>query len=90
MDTLERVLLCLFSPYLMFFLIDNQRGILSYQLRQLHCRARGARAHRLLYHLTLRMESFIHGNVVFFFTLIDRFMCRVNNESLSALDKYVT
>ena len=34
LKTLERVLLCLFSPYLMvFFIIDNQRGILSYQIR---------------------------------------------------------
>ena len=42
MKTLGRVLLCLFSPYLMFFIIANQQGILSYQIRQLPCRARGA------------------------------------------------
>jgi len=29
---LELVLLCLFSPYFMFFIIDNQRGIHSYQI----------------------------------------------------------
>ena len=47
MKTLERVLLCLFSPYLMFFTIDNQQGILSNQIRQLPCRTPGARAHWL-------------------------------------------
>ena len=31
----------------MFFILDNQRGILTYQIRQLHCRVRGARAHNL-------------------------------------------
>ena len=60
--TLERVLLCLFSPYLMFFIIDNQRGILSYQIRQLSCRVRGARAHNIFSHLSFRMDSFVHGN----------------------------
>jgi len=39
MNTIERVLLCL---DLMFFTKDKQLGILSYQIRQLHCRARGA------------------------------------------------
>jgi len=29
MKTFERVLLCIFSLHLMFFIIDNQRGILS-------------------------------------------------------------
>ena len=43
MKMLERILLCLFSPYLMFFIIDNQLGILSHQIRQLPCRARGPR-----------------------------------------------
>jgi len=41
----------------MFFIIDNQRGKLSYQIRQLPCRARGARAHNLFSHLPFRMDS---------------------------------
>ena len=56
--SLERVLLCLFSPYLMFFIKDNQQGILSYQIRLLPCRARGAEAHNLFSHLPFRMDSF--------------------------------
>jgi len=32
----------------MCFIKYNQRGVLSYHIRQLHCRARGARAHNLL------------------------------------------
>jgi len=32
MKTLKHVLLCLFSPYLMFFRKDNQQGIFSYQI----------------------------------------------------------
>ena len=47
MKKLERVLSGLFLPYLMFFIIDNQRGILSYHIRQLPCLARGARVHML-------------------------------------------
>ena len=66
MKTPERVLLFLFSPYLMFFKIDNQRGILSYQIRKLPCCARGTRAHYLFMHLLFRMDSFIHGNVFSF------------------------
>ena len=65
MKTLDRVLLCLFARYLMFFIIDNQLGILSYQIRQLPCHARGARAHNLCSHLPFRMDSFVHGNVLF-------------------------
>jgi len=66
MKTLERVLLYLFLPYLMFFIIDNQQGILSYQIRQLPCPARGARAHNLFLHLPFRMDSFVHENVFSF------------------------
>ena len=54
---LERVLLCLYSPYIIFFITDNQRGILSCQIRQLHCRARGARIHKLCSHLSFHMDS---------------------------------
>ena len=43
MKRLERVLLILCS----LFIIDNQHGILSYQIRQPHCHARVARAHGL-------------------------------------------
>ena len=59
------VLLCLFSPYLMFFIIDNQLGIPSYQIRELPCRARGARAHNLCSYLPFCMFCFVHGNVLF-------------------------
>ena len=46
-------------------IIDNQRGIFFYQIRQLPCLARGARAHNLCSRLPFRMDSFVHGNVVF-------------------------
>ena len=89
MNTLERVLLCLFSPYLMFFIIDNRRGLLSYQIRQLHCRARGARGHNLFSHLPFRMDNFVHGND-FFFPLIDRLVCRIqSSHTVDASIKYV-
>jgi len=79
----------LFSPYLMFFIVDNQRGILSYQIRQLPSSARGARAHNLFSHLPFRMDSFVYGNV-FFFPLIDRLVCTIqNNQTLDVLIRYV-
>ena len=53
----------LFLQYLMFFLRDNQQGILSYQSQQLPCRAR--EAEHITYFLTycsvwtvLYMETF--------------------------------
>jgi len=61
MKTLERVLLCLFSPYLMFFTIDNQRGLRSYQIRQLPYRTRRAQVQRLFSYLPFRMGSFVQG-----------------------------
>ena len=73
-NTLGRVQLCLFSPYLMVLIIDNQRGIHFYQIRQLPCSTRGARAHNLVVHLPFRMDSFVHGHVFFFIPLIDRFV----------------
>ena len=47
MNTLSRArsVIYLFSLYFMFFMIDNQRGILSNQIRQLPCRAREALKH---------------------------------------------
>ena len=76
--------LYLFSPCLMYFIIDNQQGILSYEIRQLPCRARGARAHKLFSHQTFRMDSFVHGND-FFFPLIDRLVCTIqSNQTLDA------
>ena len=73
----------------MFLLIDNQRGIISYQIRQLHCHTRGARAHNLCSHLPFRMDSFVHGNN-FIFPLIDRLVCTIqDNQMLVALIKYV-
>jgi len=65
MKSLEPILLCLFSPYLMFFIKYNQLGILSYQIRQLLCRARGARAHYLCSYLPFHMDSFVHVNLFF-------------------------
>ena len=60
MKTFERFLFCLFSPYLIFFIIDNQRGIISYQIRKQPCRARGARAHNLISHIHFRMDRREH------------------------------
>jgi len=45
----------------------------SYQIRQLPCRARGARAHKLCSYLPFRMDSFGHGNV--FFLLSVKWWC---------------
>ena len=50
----------------MFFIKYNQLGILSYQIRQLLCRARGARAHYLCSYLPFHMDSFVHGNIYFY------------------------
>ena len=74
----------------MFFIIGNQRGILSYKIRQLPCRPRGARAQHLVSHPPFRLDSFVHGNVFFFFPLIDRLVCTIqSNQTLDALIKYV-
>jgi len=69
----------------------NQRGICSYQiLRQLPCRAQGARANNLCSHLLFRMDSFEHGKVFVFFPLIDRLVCTIqSNQTLDALIIYV-
>ena len=89
MKTIERVMLCLFSPYLMFFIRDNRRRILSYQIRQLPCHARGARAHNLFSLLQFRMVSFVHEHGAFF-PLIDKLMSTIeSNQTLDALTKYV-
>ena len=88
MKMLERVVLCLFSLYFMFFLVENQRGILSYQIRQLHCRARVAQAHKLFSHPPFGMDGFVYGNV-FFFPLIDRLTSTIHsNQTLDASIKY--
>ena len=69
--------------------MDNQQGILSYQIRQLPCRARGARAHNLFLHLPFCMDSFVHENA-FLFPLIDRLVFTIqSNQILDALIKYV-
>ena len=83
MKTHEGVLLWFISPYVMFFIIDNQRGILSYQILQLRCPARGARAHNVVLHQPFRMDSFVH---VCFFLLINRLVC---NQFWDTLIKYV-
>ena len=75
MNTFERVLLCLFSPHLMFFIIDNQRGIHSYQLRQLPCYARGARAHNLFSHEQLRFFFFPWIDSGVYYTKLTHFRC---------------
>ena len=73
----------------MFFIIDNQRGILSYQIRQLPCCTRGTRAQYLFSHLPFRMDSFVHG-IGFFFQLIDILVCTIQSvQHLDALIKYV-
>ena len=60
---LQKLLVSFYISYLMSFIKDNQRGIISYQIRQLPCRARGARAHNLFSPLPFRMDNFVHGNV---------------------------
>ena len=55
-----------FLPYLMFFIIDNQRGILSYQILPLHCRVRTAWEHNLCSHLLFCMDSFVLWKRFFF------------------------
>ena len=87
MKTLDRVLLCLFARYLMFFIIDNQLGILSYQIRQLPCHARGARAHNLFSLLPFRMNNFVDVNGISFRYSIDWWLvCTIqNNHNLDAL-----
>jgi len=89
MNTIERVLLCLFSPYLMFVIIYNRRGILFYQIRQLPWRgARGARAHNLCSHLPF--STVLYVKTFSFFPLIDRLMSTIqSNQTLDALIKYV-
>ena len=66
------------------FIIDNQRGILSYQIRQLPCRAQGVRAHNLVSYVPFRMDSLIHG---FFFLFVNRKIgvYNTNNQTLDAL-----
>ena len=72
-----------------FLIMDNQRGIHSYQIRQLPCHARGARAHNLCSHLPFHMDSFVYGNV-FFFPLIEKLVCTIqSDQTLDALIKYV-
>ena len=72
------------------YIIDNQRGILSYKIRQLPCHARGARTHNPFSQLPFRMDSFVHGNVNFF-PLFDRLVCTLqSNQRLDALIKYVS
>ena len=43
---------------LMVLIIDNQRGIHFYQIRQLPYSTRGARAHNLVVHLPFHMDCF--------------------------------
>ena len=95
----KRVLLCLFSPHLKFFIKDIQQGIISYQIRQLSCHARWARAHwsLLCSHLPFRMDSFVHGNIFFFSVnwwigvyktkspLIDRLVCTIQSNQTHIL-----
>jgi len=59
------MLICAIFNGFFFFIIDNQLGILNfYKIRQLPCRARGARAHNIFSHLLFRMDSCVHGNRV--------------------------
>jgi len=61
----------------MFFIINNHRGILSYQIRQLHCRARGASAH--MFASTVPHGQFCTWKRDFFFPVIDRLMCTLES-----------
>jgi len=83
------VLLCLFLPYLMLYIIDYQRGILSYQIRQLPCRARGAPAHNLFLNLPFHIDSFVNGNV-FSFRLSTGWCVQYKVTKLDALIKCVS
>ena len=87
MNTLEHDLLCLFSPYLMFFIIDYRRGLLTYQIRQLPYRARGDRTH---VHTYRSAWTVLYTETFFLFPLIDRLVCTMQcNQSLDALIKNV-
>ena len=81
MKMVEHILLYLFLPYLMFFIIDNQRVILSYQIRQLPCRARGVRAHKPIFAPTIPHGQFCRRKH-FFFPLIDRLVCTIQSSQI--------
>jgi len=55
MKMLERILICLLSPYLMFSIIDYKRGAYF----------------NLFSHLPFRMDSFVDGNIFSFCYSID-------------------
>ena len=77
-------MLCLFSPYLISFILGNQRRIHSYQIRHLHCRARET------YFRTYRSHGQFCTWKRFFFPLIDRLVCTIqSNQTSDALIKYV-
>ena len=87
MNTLEHDLLCLFSPYLMFFIIDYRRGLLTYQIRQLPYRARGDRTH---VHTYRSAWTVLYTETFFLFPLIERLVCTMQcNQFFDALIKYV-
>ena len=87
MNMFGRVLLGLFSPYLMFFIIDNQRGILT-KNDNYHA------VHEEPEHITNVCTNRSAWTVVylesFLFPLIDRLVCTIqSNQTSDALIKYV-
>mgnify|MGYP000390943642 CR=1 FL=1 len=67
MNTLEPVLLCLFSPYLMFFIIDNQRRNTKFDDY--------LAVHDELFFRIYRSAWIVLYMKTFFFPLIDRLVC---------------
>ena len=74
----------------MFFMIDNQRGILSNQIRQLPCRAREAPTHITYFRTYSAAWTVLYMETFFYFPLIDVLLCTIqSNPTLDALIEYV-
>ena len=74
----------------MFFMIDNQRGILSNQIRQLPCRAREATTHITYFRTYSSAWTVLYMETFFYFPLIDVLLCTIqSNPTLDALIEYV-
>ena len=87
MKTIEHVLLCLFSPYLLFFVIDNQYFPTKFDNNDyLH-----EEPEHITYVRTYRSaRTVLYVKTFFFFPLIVRLVCTIHsNQTLDALIKYV-
>ena len=71
MNTLEPVLLCLFSPYLIFFIIGNQRRNTKFD----DYLAVHDEPELIIFFRTYRSAWIVLYMKTFFFPLIDRLVC---------------